>query len=311
MAWEEHVDQIAFWKTQLKNAVDCDSWGQVDEAEDLYRSLYTAIKREMKREDTLFNDTEKSSLEKLKTLLKTRVQDEAKSSPGATAGGVTILNNLGKRAKMMLEKENGTSGVGDQSDDTDDDANDPRKKRSSSSAKGAKSEKNTKTEKGSKDENSKEKNSVDEEEGEEDAEVDFQNKPIKLIIDAITMKNAPDLIDPCIRLSIRDDNGYEISSPVKSRNGQNRKGDAIEFDHEFTLMSRKEFPKRGAVFLEFLHYKPKARKVSTKCFAVLEKDELETGKKMLELYAKPVDFSRKDLSLFSKKNFHLKVEVAR
>lgn len=38
-----------------------------------------------------------------------------------------------------------------------------------------------------------------------------------------------------------------------------------------------------AVFLEFKHYKPKKQKVSTKCFSVLELDELKNGTFPLEV----------------------------
>lgn len=37
------------------------------------------------------------------------------------------------------------------------------------------------------------------------------------------------------------------------------------------------------VFLEFKHYKPKKQKVSTKCFSVLELDELKNGTFPLEV----------------------------
>ncbi len=48
-----------------------------------------------------------------------------------------------------------------------------------------------------------------------------------------------------------------------------------------------------AVFLEFKHWKPSKRKVSTRCWSMLEMDELRNGSAVLEVYKKPTEFGKR------------------
>lgn len=67
-----------------------------------------------------------------------------------------------------------------------------------------------------------------------------------------------------------------------------------------------------SVFFEFKHYKPSKSKISTRCFAFMEYDELlqsEGRQVCLELYKKPTDLSRRYLSLFTVKKLYLHVET--
>lgn len=65
---------------------------------------------------------------------------------------------------------------------------------------------------------------------------------------------------------------------------------------------------RCGIFFEFKHYKPKKKKVSTRCWAFMEVGELKAeGDCILELYHKPTDLKRKKLSLHSVKPLYLHV----
>ena len=44
-----------------------------------------------------------------------------------------------------------------------------------------------------------------------------------------------------------------------------------------------ELPEGASIFFEFKHYKPKKKKVSTKCFSFIEMDEIKPGKAALEM----------------------------
>lgn len=72
-------------------------------------------------------------------------------------------------------------------------------------------------------------------------------------------------------------------------------------------------PSGLCLFFEFKHYKPAKKKISTRCFALLESGELERGAQQgqvcLELYKKPTDFSRKSLSLFTIKQLYLHLNL--
>ncbi|GLD92060.1 hypothetical protein PINS_up000593 [Pythium insidiosum] len=58
------------------------------------------------------------------------------------------------------------------------------------------------------------------------------------------------------------------------------------------------------------HFKPKKRKKSCRCWAMLEMDELLKGGTLaLELYQKPMDPKRKRIHLFTVKELYLHVTV--
>ena len=65
----------------------------------------------------------------------------------------------------------------------------------------------------------------------------------------------------------------------------------------------------SAVIFEFRHFKKEKSKISTKCWAFLEREELKPGEHVLELYKKPVDLKRKKLSLFTVKPLYLHLEI--
>ena len=60
---------------------------------------------------------------------------------------------------------------------------------------------------------------------------------------------------------------------------------------------------------EFKHFKEGKKKISTKCWAFLEREDLKEGRPLLELYKKPTDLKRKRLSLLSIKELYLNVRV--
>ena len=64
-----------------------------------------------------------------------------------------------------------------------------------------------------------------------------------------------------------------------------------------------------SVFLEVRHWKAAKKKVSVKCFALMEVEELqraaEAGEVALELYKKPTDYLKKQLHLLSVKPLYL------
>lgn len=67
------------------------------------------------------------------------------------------------------------------------------------------------------------------------------------------------------------------------------------------------------LFFEFKHFKPQKKKISTRCYALLESKELQQAKGQsvcLELYKKPTDFGRKSLSLFTIKQLYLHLTIA-
>ena len=60
---------------------------------------------------------------------------------------------------------------------------------------------------------------------------------------------------------------------------------------------------------EFKHFKEGKKKISTKCWAFLEREDLKEGRHLLELYKKPTDLKRKRMSVLSIKELYLNVRV--
>ena len=63
------------------------------------------------------------------------------------------------------------------------------------------------------------------------------------------------------------------------------------------------------MIFEMVHYKPKKKKNSIRCWCFIEREDLKNGQQQLELYAKPTDTSRKKIKLHTIKPLYLHVDV--
>eukprot|EP00708_Paratrimastix_pyriformis_P004316 GAFH01003175.1.p1 GENE.GAFH01003175.1~~GAFH01003175.1.p1 ORF type:complete len:302 (+),score=57.46 GAFH01003175.1:24-929(+) len=71
-----------------------------------------------------------------------------------------------------------------------------------------------------------------------------------------------------------------------------------------------KLPSDAAIYFEFKHYKPRKNKISTRCWALLELDEIKPGLAVCELYKKPTDFGRRRLRVLSKDLYlHLNLQL--
>jgi Axin interactor dorsalisation-associated protein, C-terminal len=134
---------------------------------------------------------------------------------------------------------------------------------------------------------------------------------VSLVIDKVGLKDAEKYIDAHIRVSIANKQGRQVGV-VQDTPACNHKEDRhVLIGHTVHLqVPMEKFGDDWAVMLEFNHYKPKKKKVSTRCFAFLEKEELERdGPVALELYKKPTDFARKHVRLFSEKKLFMQLRV--
>mmetsp|Transcript_40029 Transcript_40029/g.98356 ORF Transcript_40029/g.98356 Transcript_40029/m.98356 type:complete len:200 (-) Transcript_40029:105-704(-) len=90
-----------------------------------------------------------------------------------------------------------------------------------------------------------------------------------------------------------------------------RKDKHLFWNTNITLMHNLDLILPGsAIFFEFRHYKKEKNKMSTKCWAFLEREDLRDGPHVLELYKKPTDLKRKSLSLMTTKPLYLHVSVS-
>ncbi|RUS83157.1 hypothetical protein EGW08_009104 [Elysia chlorotica] len=112
-------------------------------------------------------------------------------------------------------------------------------------------------------------------------------------------------------ISVRDANETPLSASQNTPVASKKTESEIIFDKKVYIQKAVEsLPPGFAIFFEFKHYKPKKRTISTKCWTLIEHDELKEGNLVLEIYKKPTDYSRKALKLFSVKPHYLHLHLS-
>eukprot|EP00927_Polykrikos_kofoidii_P022270 TRINITY_DN2082_c0_g2_i1.p1 TRINITY_DN2082_c0_g2~~TRINITY_DN2082_c0_g2_i1.p1 ORF type:complete len:316 (+),score=55.06 TRINITY_DN2082_c0_g2_i1:76-948(+) len=136
-----------------------------------------------------------------------------------------------------------------------------------------------------------------------------QGTVVAIRIEKIGLKDAQTYIDPFMTVVVADTAANVLSShdtPV----AKERRATHVLFDNKVYLnVSYEDMQqKAAAIFFEFKHYKPKKSKVSTRCWAFMELDELLRDEEIvLEIYHKPTDLKKKKLKLHSEKPLYLHV----
>eukprot|EP00041_Stephanoeca_diplocostata_P015279 m.291600 g.291600 ORF g.291600 m.291600 type:complete len:367 (-) comp19980_c0_seq2:199-1299(-) len=130
----------------------------------------------------------------------------------------------------------------------------------------------------------------------------------------IRMKDPTQYLEPFFTVSIKDEDGSPLrggepqdTPPAKHHDG------FVVFDQDVHLqIPYDQMPEQAAVFLEFKHFKFARQKISTKCWCLLEKDELASSEELpLEIYKKPTRYDRKGLKLMTNLEFYLYVRIIR
>lgn len=130
---------------------------------------------------------------------------------------------------------------------------------------------------------------------------------VSLRIDKIGLKDVETYIDPIMTIKVVDDKGVEMDSQDLAV-AQVRRFQHVYFNQQLYLkVSLEEMQQRNAaIFYEFKHYKPKKKKVSTRCWSFMELNELKADEEIiLEIYHKPTDLRKKKLQLHSEKQLYL------
>jgi len=130
---------------------------------------------------------------------------------------------------------------------------------------------------------------------------------VSLRIEKMGLKDAQDYIDPFMTVLVADSRTNLLDThdtPI----AKERRATHVIFEHLVCLnISLEEMRKQGAaLFFEFKHYKPKKKKISTRCWAFMELDELKCDEEIvLEIYHKPTDLKKKKINLHSEKPLYL------
>jgi hypothetical protein len=130
---------------------------------------------------------------------------------------------------------------------------------------------------------------------------------VSLRIEKIGLKDAQEYIDPFMTIMVADPRTNVLDthdSPV----ARERHATHVIFNHQVYLNVSLEdmMRQQAALFFEFKHYKPKKKKVSTRCWCFMELNELKRDEEIvLEVYHKPTDLKKKKVKLHSEKPLYL------
>ncbi|KAF4681529.1 hypothetical protein FOZ60_011983 [Perkinsus olseni] len=135
---------------------------------------------------------------------------------------------------------------------------------------------------------------------------------VAIRIEGWGLKDAQTYVDPITTVSVVDPEQRIICS-VDTHISKERRVNHVLFEERVYLaVSLEEMQRtRSAIFFEFKHYKPKKKKVSTRCWSFMELQEIKPDEEtVLEIYHKPTDLRKKKLKLHSVKKLYLHIFIS-
>eukprot|EP00919_Chromeraceae_sp_WS-2016_P027616 GHVR01065548.1.p1 GENE.GHVR01065548.1~~GHVR01065548.1.p1 ORF type:complete len:306 (+),score=65.08 GHVR01065548.1:43-960(+) len=140
---------------------------------------------------------------------------------------------------------------------------------------------------------------------------DKSGTQVSIRIDKIGLKDAQVYINPKITVVVIDQLGVVMDTQDTSLAIEKRVNHVIFNQNIILNISHEIMQREGcAVIFEFKHFKPKKNKISTRCWSMLEMNEMKSDEELvLEIYHKPTDYKRKRLRLHSQKPLYMHVFV--
>jgi hypothetical protein len=146
-------------------------------------------------------------------------------------------------------------------------------------------------------------------------------RSISFEIDRLGIKDAGHYAKAHIRVIVASKNGDIIEEQSTDRSTKQSVeppyvafGQKIDLSTSFEQLVKQDL----TVFFEFNHFKRSKSKISTRCWAMLEPDEIERAAEQneqsddtsnLELYQKPTNFTKNKVKLFTIKPLYLQLHV--
>lgn len=275
------------WSTQFSRAVQADSWGQVVEAQEEYQRLAAIIAN--KQGMPSVTSAEKDTMHRIVMCLSARVQGLNTMTETITTADLKLLEPVfealftGREPEVFpLEASKFQSATGIVKPNLEGEI-------------------------------------ICGEEG--GAASDWQQAQVALScvkgtvvairIDKIGLKDAQDYIDPFMTVIVADARANILDSHDTPL-ARGRCATHVTLNHQVYLNVSHEDMQRqqAALFFEFKHYKPKKKKISTRCWAFMELSELKRDEEIvLELYHKPTDLRKKKLKLHTEKPLYLYISA--
>eukprot|EP00899_Mesostigma_viride_P004710 jgi/Mesvir1/1423/Mv14421-RA.1 len=286
----DRAEMNASWSKVFLDCLELDAWGQVEEAIDGYDRLSASISTENTENNLRLTPDEKATLTKMAVSLNLRA--EALRTSVHSPGTLTLdqIKKLIPVVETILIKPDvapfpltlPSSALRSLSVATDPNAPDIM-------------------------------GATESEEGSllQPPVLEIGEEGLSIMIDKIGFKDTSGCMNPFMTVSVADAHGALIESAQDTPSSNRIKPNYILFGqtvHIQTPLSRLE--DNCAIFFELKHYKPKKKKISTKAWCFMERDEIKPGAIALEIYKKPTDFKRHTTRLLTVKPLYLHLDLS-
>ncbi|MEW5298637.1 MAG: hypothetical protein WDW36_001732 [Sanguina aurantia] len=134
---------------------------------------------------------------------------------------------------------------------------------------------------------------------------------LTIFIEKWGFKDVGVFTDPRVVISVRDADGNVLEALQETPKGKGTNSSYVFFENTVHIQTcLRKLPEDSAIFFEFKHYKQKEKKWSCKAYCFLELDEIRAGPVTLEVYKKPAIFARnRKPSLLSIKPLYLHLDM--
>ncbi|GLC39321.1 hypothetical protein PLESTB_000897600 [Pleodorina starrii] len=287
-------DTRARWDRAFQEAVDYDTWGQVEEALEGYQRLQVAAAAEYVENVLQLAMVRRDGIGKLATALKYRIEELSKSANrNIGLSGMKTLKGFMKEIIISdatfplpgVQPEGtitpspspfiaGTAEVRQDRDDepgTDEPANGTLRLAPA-----------------------------------------HQKGDVSLVIfiEKWGLKDAMSYTDPRVVVSVRDDRGQAVEAVQETPIGRSNLSYVFFENTVYIQTPINGLSEKSAIFFEFRHFKPKKNKKSIKAYCYMEMDEIKNGPVTLEVYKKPANYKRnKKPALLSVKPLYLHLDL--
>lgn len=287
-------DTRARWDRAFQEAVDYDTWGQVEEALEGYQRLQVAAAAEYVENVLQLPMGRRDGIGKLAAALKHRIEELSKgANRGIGLAGMKSLKAFMKEI-IITDATFPLPGVKPETTIT-----------ATPMAFGAPAEV---------------RSTEEDAEEEETTMGDGTLRPapahgkgdVSLIIniDKWGFKDAMSYYEPRVVVSVRDENGKAVEAVQETPIGRSNHSYVFFENTVYVQTPLNELSDKAAIFFEFRHFKAKKNKKSVKAYCFMEMDEVKNGPVTLEVYKKPANFKRnKKPVLLSVKPLYLHLDL--
>ncbi|KAG2452599.1 hypothetical protein HYH02_002836 [Chlamydomonas schloesseri] len=288
-------DTRARWDRAFQEAVDYDTWGQVEEALEGYQRLQVAAAAEYVENVLQLPMNRRDGIGKLASALKYRIEELSKSSnKNVGLAGMKTLKGFMKEIiitdavfPLPHVKPEGTITPGPVG-----------------LAFGAPAEVH--------DADAEEEAAMDPGDGTLRPAPAHKKGDISLMvfIDKWGFKDAMSFYEPRVVVSVRDEKGKAVEAVQETPVGRSNLSYVFFENAIYIQTPLNALSDKAAIFFEFRHFKAKKNKKSIKAYAFMEMDEIKSGPVTLEVYKKPADYKRsKKPGLLSVKPLYLHLDL--